>query len=155
MAVKDSQPCSPDVLLCCAVLCCAVLCCAVLRCAVLCCAVQCCAALRCAALCSSMLCCAWRAPRCSECLLVSAELTTDHPASTSGGKRKRNVGKGRGCWKQPWQISRLYLDTEALLTALQTGLFFCMYPMHAKQLKKFAFLHPCMLCVASAEQNLL
>jgi len=142
--------------LCCAVLCCAVLCCAVLCCAAPCCAVLCNAVLRCAALCSSMLCCAaWRAPRCSECLLVSAELTTDQPASTSGGKRKRNVGKGRGCWKQPWQISSLYLDTEALLTALQTGLFFCMYPMHAKQLKKFAFLHPCMLCVASAEQNLL
>ncbi|KAL0025980.1 hypothetical protein WJX77_010392 [Trebouxia sp. C0004] len=49
------------------------------------------------------------------------ELTADQPASTSGAKRKRNAGKGRGCWKQPWQISSLHLDTQALLTALQTG----------------------------------
>ncbi|KAL0035614.1 hypothetical protein WJX79_002795 [Trebouxia sp. C0005] len=49
------------------------------------------------------------------------ELTADQPASASGMKRKRNAGRGRGCWKQPWQISSLYLDTEALLTALQTG----------------------------------
>ncbi|DBA80065.1 TPA: hypothetical protein ACH3X2_007554 [Trebouxia sp. C0005] len=48
-------------------------------------------------------------------------LTADQPASASGMKRKRNAGRGRGCWKQPWQISSLYLDTEALLTALQTG----------------------------------
>ena len=67
MAVKDSQPCFPDVLpcntllccavLCCAVLCCAVLCCAVLCCAVLCCAVLCCAALRCVLPCCAVLCC--------------------------------------------------------------------------------------------------
>ncbi len=125
--------------LCCAVLCCAVLCCAVLCCAVLCCAVLCCAVLRCAVFFHAVLCCAaGRAPRCSECLLVSAELTSDQPASTSGMKRKRHAGKGRGCWKQPWQISSLYLDTEALLTALQAGLL--------------SFI--CILCMPSNEQSL-
>jgi len=83
-------------------------------------------------------------------LLVSAELIADQPASTSGVKRKRNAGKGKGCWKQPWQISSLFLDTEALLTALQTGWFLPLYLVHAKQLTKFAFLHPCMLYVAYA-----
>ena len=77
-------------------------------------AVLCCAVLCCAVPCRATLCCAaWRALSCSECLLVSVELTADQPASTSGVKRKRNDGKGRGCWKQPWQISSLYLDTEA------------------------------------------
>ncbi|KAL0050649.1 hypothetical protein WJX82_004168 [Trebouxia sp. C0006] len=51
----------------------------------------------------------------------ATELTADQPALSSGVKRKRTAGKGRGSWKQPWQISSLYLDTEALLTALQTG----------------------------------
>lgn len=102
----------------------------------------------CAVLCRAGPCCAaWCDPSCSECLLVSAELIADQPASTSGVKRKRNAGKGRGCWKQPWQISSLYLDTEALLTALQTGWFLPLYLVHTKQLTKFASMHAvCCLC---------
>ena len=133
----DSKPCFPDVLPCPAVLCCAVLCCAVLCCAVL---------------CSAMLCCAaWRALSCSECLLVFAELTADQLASTSGMKRKRTTGKGRGCWKQPWQISSLFLDTEALLTALQTGLlsFTCILCMPSNE-QSLHILHVCLLHVACA-----
>ena len=39
----------------------------------------------------------------------------------SGTKRKRGGSKAKGWWKQPWQIDSLLLDTEALLTALETG----------------------------------
>ena len=117
MAVKGSQPCFPNVLPCNAMLCCAML-----RCAVPCCAVPCCAVLCRAVLCHAVLCCMARSHSCSECLICSAELTADQPALSSGVKRKRTAGKGRGSWNQPWQISSLYLDTEALLTALQTGL---------------------------------
>ena len=174
MAVKDSQPCFPNVLpcqplLCCvmpcrAVLCCAMLCCAVLRCAVLCravlCrAVLCCAVLCCAVLCRAVLCCAVLCCACvarSQVFRVfacSAELTADQPAPTSGMKRKRNAGKGRGCWKQPWQISSLYLDSEALLTALETGLFsficlLCM-PSNAQTFHSCIMHATCCLCCSN------
>ena len=51
----------------------------------------------------------------------AAELDADQTPTTSGVKRKKTAGKGKGCWKQPWQISTLLLDTTALLAALQTG----------------------------------
>ena len=52
---------------------------------------------------------------------IAAELDADQTPTTSGVKRKKTAGQGKGCWKQPWQISTLFLDTAALLTALQTG----------------------------------
>ena len=145
---------SPAVL-CHAVLCHAVLCCAV-PCAVLCRAVPCRAVPCCAALCCPVPC---HAVLCGACMArsqafrvfaYSAELTADQPAPTSGMKRKRNAGKGRGCWKQPWQISSLYLDTEALLTALETGLFsficlLCM-PSNAQTFHSCIMHATCCLC---------
>lgn len=58
--------------------------------------------------------------------MTNCILAAEVSAPGRGTKRRKSASKARGWWRQPWQIDSLLLDTEALLTALQTGISACL-----------------------------